>query len=226
MSESDGLARGADDQPPVDPAESMRLIREERQRAEQGLGMDPRLLSWPWGIAWLVGFGLFFLRYGPDERVFVDLPPWLPLAALFVLLAGAAATYGISIGRGTRGVRGTSAQRGWAYGLAFFLGAGSVAVTISRVDSGLSEMDAGLLWAASMVGLVGALHIAGGAIWLDWSLSALGGWILLTNIAGVLAGPGWHSLVVALAGGGGMLVAGLIGWRTHVRAPAWAGGSP
>jgi hypothetical protein len=33
-------------------------------------------------------------------------------------------------------------------------------------------------------------------------------WLTAINIVGVLAGPGWHALVIALAGGGGMLLAG------------------
>jgi hypothetical protein len=54
--------------------------------------------------------------------------------------------------------------------------------------------------------------MAGGAIWNDRWLFFLGAWTSVINVAGILAGPGWHSLIVAVAGGGGMLVAGLLGW--------------
>ncbi|BCJ65845.1 hypothetical protein [Polymorphospora rubra] len=46
----------------------------------------------------------------------------------------------------------------------------------------------------------------------------LGAWISGSNIVGVVAGPGWHSLVAALAGGGGMLVTGWLLHRAAVRA--------
>ena len=36
--------------------------------------------------------------------------------------------------------------------------------------------------------------------------------VVAVVVAGVLVGPGWHSLIVALGGGGGMIVAGLISW--------------
>jgi hypothetical protein len=41
---------------------------------------------------------------------------------------------------------------------------------------------------------------------------ALGAWTCLVNVLGIVVGPGWHSLIIAVAGGGGMLVAGLVGW--------------
>ena len=56
-----------------------RLIERERAAAERNLTPDPRLLLWPWGFAWLIGFTVYFLRFGPDGRVFVDMPDWLPL---------------------------------------------------------------------------------------------------------------------------------------------------
>ena len=40
----------------------------------------------------------------------------------------------------------------------------------------------------------------------------LGAWTSVVNVAGIAFGVGWHSLVVALAGGGGMFLLGLIGW--------------
>ena len=46
--------------------------------------------------------------------------------------------------------------------------------------------------------------MAGGAIWKSRDLFILGGWIAVINVVGVLAGPGWHSLVISLAGGGGL----------------------
>jgi hypothetical protein len=64
-----------------------------------------------------------------------------------------------------------------------------------------------------MVALTGALHMAGGAIYRDRSLFVLGAWTSVINIIGIIAGPGWHSLIVAIAGGGGMIVAGTLQWR-------------
>jgi hypothetical protein len=207
-----------DDQPPGDPAATLRLIREQQAEAARRLNPDLRLYYWPWGIAWLLGFGLLFLRYGPHGRVFVDLPAWLPLTTLFVLLVTAGVVTGIAGAKAYGQITGDSSRRGRWYGFAWFLGYATMSVTLSRVSDSLPEDLAGLLWAASAVGLTGALHLAGGAIWLDRNLFVLGVWVTVINIAGVLAGPGWHALVISVAGGGGMLVAGTLVWlRTRDR---------
>jgi len=199
-----------DELPPADPAAALRLIAEQQAEAARRLNPNQLWYYWPWGLAWLIGFGLLFLRFGPNGRVFLDLPLWLPLAALFVLLTAAGIVSGI-VGARTYGtVTGNSTRRGRWYGLAWGLGFSSIMVVLGQVSDQLPEDLAGMLWTGVSVGLVGALHMAGGAIWLDRSLFRLGVWISVINIAGVIAGPGWHALVISVAGGGGMLVAGIV----------------
>ncbi|MFJ6196598.1 transporter [Micromonospora sp. NPDC092111] len=205
-----------DDPAPLDAASAMRLIHEQRATTTRHLEPDPRLHYWPWGVAWLVGFGLYFLRFSPDGRTLVAMPQWLPLTALFVLLGGAAAVFAVGSARAWRHVTGDSARRGSWYGTAWGLGFLSLFAVAGRVSGSLPDDLAGLLWSALSVALTGALHLAGGAIWLDRTLFRLGVWLTAVNIAGVLAGPGWHALVVSVAGGGGMLLAGEIA-RLHRR---------
>jgi hypothetical protein len=87
-----------------------------------------------------------------------------------------------------------------------------MAVLFSRISDLLPVPEANLLWAGAMVALTGALHMAGGALWNDRILYALGVWISVVNVVGIIIGPGWHALIVAVFGGGGMLVAGLVSW--------------
>lgn len=199
-----------DDTPLADPAEALRLITEQQAEVSRRLNPDPRLFHWPWGVAWLVGFGLFFLRFGPDGRVFVDLPEWLPLTVLFVLLAAAGIITGRAGAKAYGQVVGASSQRGTWYGLAWFLGNVSLFAVNIKISPLLPDDLQGLLWAAGAVGLVGVLLMAGGAIWLDRNLFWLGAWIIVLNVAGLIAGPGWHALIIALGGGGGLLLAGTI----------------
>lgn len=208
---------GNDDVAPDGPAESLRLITRERAEAARRLEPDPRLLYWPWGVAWFAGFTLLFLRFGPDGRTLVGMPSWLPLATLLALLAGAAAVTGVAGVRAGAHVSGESSTKGAMYGLTWPLAFAGMAVTLSRVAGDLDTANADLLWAASAVGLTAALHMAGGAVWVDRDMFTLGTVTALANIVGVLAGPGWHSLVVALAGGGGLLVAGAVGHRRRAR---------
>ncbi|MFC7549130.1 transporter [Plantactinospora sp. GCM10030261] len=199
-----------ENQPPASPAESLRLIQEQQAAAARQLIPDLRAYYLPWGLAWLIGFGVFFLRYGPDDRVFVDMPAWLPLAVLLALLVTAMVVSGVLSAKAYTQVSGDSSRRGGWYGSAWFLGFATLAVTLARVSGDLPDDQAGLLWAGATVGLTGALHMAGGAIWLDGKLFALGVWISIINLIGVIAGPGWHALVVSVAGGGGMLLAGVL----------------
>ncbi len=201
-----------DDASPLDPAESLALIERERANVGRDLSPDPRLMFWPWGIAWLVGFTLFFLRFGPDGRVFVDLPAWLPLAALALLMIAAGITTGIVGSRVSRRVMGPSNRQGAMYGISWSVAFTGFSVLFSQFSNVLPEEEAGLLWAGGMVALTGALYMAGAAIWNDRQMFILGAWTSLINIAGILIGPGWHSLIVGVAGGGGMIAAGLIGW--------------
>lgn len=197
-----------DDRPPAGPATALRMIAEQQAEATRRLTPNMLLYYWPWGLAWLIGFGLFFLRFGPDGRVLVALPAWLPLATLLGLLAAAALVTGSASVRLGGQVAGDSHRRGVWYGISWGLSFATVTAALSRVSDHLPDDLGTLLWGGVMVGLTGALHMAGGAVWLDRNLFGLGVWISVTNVVGVVSGPGWHALVIAIAGGGGMLAAG------------------
>jgi len=49
------------------------------------------------------------------------------------------------------------------------------------------------------------LYMSGGAVWRDRHQFGFGVWLSVINGVGLLAGPGWHSLVISVLGGGGML---------------------
>ena len=201
-----------DELPPADPAESLRLIAQERAAAGRRLTPDPRLLLWPWGLAWLIGFGVYFLRFGPDEHVYVDMPEFVPLTVLLGLITLAGIVTGIVGARASRQVSGPSSRQGAMYGFTWSVAFIGMAVLLSRVSDLLPVPNANLLWAGAMVALTGALHMAGGALWNDRILYVLGASISVVNVIGIVIGPGWHALIVAVLGGGGMLVVGLVSW--------------
>ncbi|BCJ43851.1 hypothetical protein GCM10010168_66540 [Actinoplanes ianthinogenes] len=195
-----------------DPAEALRLIDRERANLERELTPDPRWMFWPWGITWLIGFGLFFLRWGPDERVLVALPDWLPITVLTLLLMAAGAITGVMGARSGRALSGPSSRQGRMFGFSWSAGFAGLALVFSQVSDVVPESRQGILWGGGLVALIGALYMAGAAVWDDRVTFVLGAWISGVNIVGVLIGPGWHALVVAVAGGGGLMIAGLIGW--------------
>lgn len=197
-----------EDLPPSSPAETLRVIEQQRAATERELQPHPLMFFGPWGTAWLIGFGLLFLRFGPDGRILVPMPQWLPLVSLFALLLAAGVVSGLMAGRAFRHVRGRSSVQGAMYGFAWFIGFMGMSIVVARAGGGLPYPEQGLLWGTVMVGLTGALHMAGGAVWEDRYLFAVGVWISAVNVAGALLGPGWYQLVISLAGGGGMLLAG------------------
>jgi hypothetical protein len=207
------MAPNDDDLPPVDPAESLALIERQRAETERLLTPDPRLFLWPWGLAWLIGFALFFLRFGPDGRVFVPMPSWLPLVVLMTLIITAGIVTGITGARAGRQVSGPTSEQGLMYGITWSVAFAGTAFVLGQVSGLLPDDKVNLLWAGTMVALTGALHMVGGAIFRDRALFALGLWTSAINVIGVALGGGWHSLVLAVAGGGAMLLAGWLGAR-------------
>lgn len=199
--------------PPASPAESLRLIREQRAQTARSLTPDPRMIYWPWSLSWLVGFGAFFLKYGTDGDGPVDMPAWVPMATLFSLMALALAIMTIELARAGRQVAGVSATKGTMFGLAWAVAFISLGVTGGYLSDYLPPPQVGLLWSAFSIAIVAVLYIAGAAIHGDRTMFALGCWLGIVNIAGVFAGPGWHALIISLAGGGGGLVLGFVGWR-------------
>jgi hypothetical protein len=201
-----------DDEPLGSPADSLALIARERANLVRDIAPDPRLMYWPWGIAWLLGFGLLFLSSGPDGRVFVHLPPWLPLTLLSLSFIAAGVITGAVGARSALQTRGPSSRQGLMYGLTWSIAFFGMSLLFAQFGDAMPDAKLSLLWAGGLVALAGALHMAGAAIWNDRQLFILGAWISVTNMVGILAGPGWHSLIVAVAGGGGMLLFGLLVW--------------
>jgi hypothetical protein len=202
-----------DDRLPLsDPAESLRLIRQEQANLVRVLTPDPRLMYWPWGFAWLIGYGAIFLRYSPGHRALVAMPDWLPLAILGAMLLTAGVITGVSGARAARLVTGPSSRQGQMYGLAWSIAFFGMSTVFAQFGNVLSGEQQELLWGGGSAALAGALHMAGGAIWNDRRVFVLGAWTSVVNVVGIGFGVGWHSLIVAVAAGGGMLVLGLVGW--------------
>jgi hypothetical protein len=191
------------------PEESLALIETQGQDATRSLTVDPVPILAMWGLAWLAGFGSFYLASpkGPGPL----LPTWVAAVALVVLFAAAVA---VSVGQGVwhgRGVEGPSrlagAMYGWSWLLAF---AGLYAVNLGLIHQGLPSGLAPLMWSGTSLLVVGLLYLAGGMLWRDRVQYALGAWTMITGAASVSAGVPANFAVLSLAGGGGFLVAALL----------------
>lgn len=191
-------------------AEMLAITRQQRDRTERSLNVNPGILFGSWGVAWLLGFGELYLTIGSDP--ILSLPLWGALLIFFACLGTAGMITGRELRHATRGLQGPSqkagAMHGWSWTLAF-VGLGGMTAAAARM--GISDDAYALLWTTGAGLLVGVLFLNGGAIQGgDWWLYGIGLWILLVNGVGAFAGIPGHYLVMSLAGGSGLVLMGIV----------------
>lgn len=191
----------------LDPAAGLELIAAQGRALRHATEPDGRVLFGIWGAAWLVGYLVMYIGLDGENRPAV----WSGVTFATCLMAAIIVT-AVHISRRTAGMRGASSRQGTFYGMAWFLGFVLVFVLLAVVG----QRSADIPGSGEIVGLVAngvsalvvaLLYMAGGAMWEDYRTFALGVWIAVVTTAGTLVGlPGLY-LVMALAGGGGFLVA-------------------
>jgi hypothetical protein len=190
----------------LSPQELLGLIRTQHDGAARDLYVDPVRILGSWGVAWLLGFGAFYVASSRARWHF--LPLWAAAVVLGTLSAVAVAVVVTQLACRGRGVQGPSrtvgARYGWSWPLAF---AGVAALNIGLSQHGLPASLAPLLWPGSCTVVAGVLYLAGGILFADRVQYGLGAWMLAVGAGSALAGLPANFAVLALAGGGGFLVA-------------------
>ena len=193
------------DDAPLDLAATAALIAEQRARVAAATDVDARILFGAWGLAWLIGYGLVWDAALDSPRLGLA-QDHAGLTFGGLVMAGLVVT-AVHLTRRSAGVRGTSATQGamygWAWGLSF---AGLFALSSALGRAGVG--NEAIMLAATIVTplIVGALYMAGAAIWGYPTQFALGAWISVVTIVAAVVGMPHMLLVMSLAGGGGMLV--------------------
>jgi hypothetical protein len=219
-------AQTPDDEQPLDPAESLRLIAAQQEKAKD-VEPDGRVLYGVWGLAWLLGYTTLYvsslrspatatLEIG--ARDVVGQPePWAFLAFTF-LVVGAVAITIVHIMTRVSGVRGASARSGALYGWAWFISFAAMSMVLGGLARAGANPEVMSLASNSLSCLVvGIMYLAGGAMWQETRLYVLGVWILLVAGAATIVGlPGLY-LVMAVAGGGGFLLMAFVEQVLRVR---------
>lgn len=157
-----------------------------------------------WGTVWLVGYGFMWASTGRDGT-----PSGVAaFTAVGLGVVGTAATLWHVLHR-SRGLVGATARTGALYGWSWGIGFTAQALIVTALAQAGAPPEVSALAGNALAALVvGLLYLAGGALWDDLPMYLLGGWIALVGAAAALVGlPGTY-LAMALAGGGGMLVAG------------------
>ena len=197
----------------LDPSAAAALLKQAQDHARGEFAIKQPLLYAAWGVAWFIGTSAMWLSVR-GQHPYRGPAGWSVAILIVLIVAAIAATVYIT-SRATWGVGGTSARQGTIFGLCW--PAGFVALFL--VEGALSHAGA----SASVMGVVGAvgpllvtglIYVTAAAMWVDWTMLVLGGWLLVVAAAGGWAGPVGALAVDALAGGGGFLAAAaFVAWK-------------
>jgi hypothetical protein len=186
----------------LDPAETLRMIREQQEAARDATEPDGRLLFAAWGLAWLIGY----LAMWSSARDTGHAASWAGWVHTGCIVGAVAFTIVHSITR-TTGTRGSSARLGAMYGWAWFLAFTVFGVVLGAMgDAGASYEVMAIAANGFACLIVGLLYIACALLFEEVRMYALGAWMLVTAVVAAFAGMPNTYLVMALAGGGGFLV--------------------
>lgn len=211
---TDDARTGRPDEPgeaTLDAAASLRLIREQQERARSATEPDGRALYGAWGVAWLVGYLCLWTSSrrtadGVGDGAYGQPEPWAFAVFGGALTAAMIFTVVHTVTR-TAGTRGATARTGAMYGWAWFLGFLAVAfVQGGLARAGASPEVMGLASNATACLVVGLLYLAGGMVFGETRLYVLGVWVLLVAAVASFVGVPLTYLVMAVAGGGGFLL--------------------
>ncbi|MBX9244528.1 hypothetical protein ICW40_06865 [Actinotalea ferrariae] len=195
---------GPDDDAPLDPELVAQIVADQRARVRSAIDVEARVLFGAWGVAWLLGFGALWVAESQEAAPFGEGVALAVFGAL-LLAAGGVTAWHLTVR--TRGVHGTSAVQGAMYGWTWFvtfLGVFALPQALERAGASGDVQTTVMTVVPALV--VGALYMAGGAMWGDRTQFTLGAGIgVVTAVAALVGLP--HMLgVMAVAGGGGMLL--------------------
>jgi hypothetical protein len=185
-------------------ATETRQVR-ERVRPERTVRRPVIFLAW--GLAVLVGYGALWLSVR-GQHPFRG--PTVPaVVTLIALVAVAAVCTAWAADRASSGVGGSSALQRGIFVSALVAGAVAMDIFIHAASQSAADRPLVALMAAAAPLLVaGVVFVASSAVngVLDRPRLALGLWLLAVAAEGGWAGPVTYLAVIALAGGGGIVL--------------------
>jgi len=207
MNAQAGMRGGAGEAAGMDVQSAAAIMREAHQRARRELRARRPVLFAAWGLVVLIGYGAMWLSVrGQHPFHGPTVPAVVTLVALFLVAAVLTAWL---VDRASTGVGGPSVLQRGSFVLA--LAAGGFALSIFThvvANAGADRPLVTLIGAAAPLLVVGVVFVASCAVngMLDWPRLALGLWLLAVAAEGGWAGPVTYLAVIALAGGGGILL--------------------
>lgn len=195
----------ADADEPLDPAAMYALLQNQQRSAQIQMGDFVWLITFSWGVTWLVGFGALWLVDGV-EGFALSVPIAVTLFVVTLVASGLISAWlGFRSGRGMRGNPG-AAFTGLVYGLTWMVGSTAIAIFGGGLRSqGMTADLAAYYYPCAYVFFGGIMYILAGAIWRAVPSLVGGVWLVVVAVAASFIPNPQHYLFFALAGGFGFL---------------------
>jgi hypothetical protein len=184
--------------------------------AVTGGDVDSRAAYAGFGLAYVLGHGASAVSLGPDPLI--ALPAWLPIALLGAGLATGSIFATLAAVRAQRGAGQHDILSGKLLGLSWMSAFTALFLAITGLAAQLGMPDLPMLLWPTLAGfLVGVLYLGEGAARRNVLHYALGTWLALTSTAALLLDVPHLFWVLAVAGGGGFVVAAILESRRLAR---------
>ncbi|MBH0084070.1 hypothetical protein [Salinibacterium sp. SWN167] len=222
MANNDGAPISVDvagvdhDESALSPEQMLKLVDDQQSvMVRQQLSPIPWMLG-VWGIAWLIGFGLLWAA-AQSGSSWISVP-LVPASVAFAVLIGGAIVISTILGiRISTGVQGNSTFAGTVYGLSWLVAStGFSTVGAGLIQNGLSPELASLYFPAVFGIMAGMIYFLGAALWQEKSQLVLGSILLVAGAISPFFGAPTNNVVMALVGGGSMLIAAIV-FALHLR---------
>jgi hypothetical protein len=177
--------------------------------ATGGGDVDSRAAYSAFGLAYVLGHGAAAVSLGPDPLI--TLPAWLPTGLLGGGLVAGTAFAVLAAGRAQRGAGRHDRLSGKLLGLSWVSAFAALFLAITGLTAQLGRPDLQtILWPTLAGFLVGVLYLGEGAVRRNVLHYGLGTWLALTSTAALFLGVPSLFWVLAVAGGGGFVVAAVL----------------
>ena len=198
---------GMDEAASMDAQNAAVIMQQARERAQRELAVRRPALFVTWGLAVLAGYGTLWLSVrGQHPFHGPTVPAVVTLVALFLVAAIITVRF---VDRASSGVGGPSVLQRGIFVSALAAGALATDIFIHAVArAGADRPLVALMAAAAPLLVAGVVFVASCAVngVLDRLRLVLGLWLLAVAAYGGWAGPVTYLAVIALAGGGGIVL--------------------
>lgn len=200
-----------DDDETLTPAEMLALASNQQRSVEGQVASFVPALVTTWGAVWLLGFGALWLIDGLGDAFALPMPVAIVIfVSLLAVAIVVSAVLGVRSGRGIRG-DAASAFTGVVYGSTWTIGSLAIVVFAQGLFANGMDPDlANIFYPVSFVLFAGIMYIVGAAIWQAVPMLILGVWTVIVALVAPFFGYPTHYLVLAIGGGAGFLVLGLV----------------